>query len=85
MKQITIYSRPTCPFCIQAKNLLQAKNLSYQDIDIDWQNPEKKEEMIKKTEGKSSVPQIFVDGKLIGGCDDLYELDEKGELDAIIL
>ena len=84
MKQITIYSRPTCPFCIQAKNLLQAKNLSYQDIDIE-QNPEKKEEMIKKTEGKSSVPQIFVDGKLIGGCDDLYELDEKGELDAIIL
>ena len=65
MKQITIYSRPTCPFCIQAKNLLQAKNLSYQDIDIE-QNPEKKEEMIKKTEGKSSVPQIFVDGKLIG-------------------
>ena len=63
MKQITIYSRPTCPFCIQAKNLLQAKNLSYQDIDIE-QNPEKKEEMIKKTEGKSSVPQIFVDGKL---------------------
>ena len=41
--------------------------------------------MIKRADGKSSVPQIFVDGKLIGGCDDLYELDEKGELDAIIL
>ena len=84
MKEIIIYSRATCPFCIQAKNLLQAKNVSYQDIDIE-QDLEKKEEMIKRADGKSSVPQIFVDGKLIGGCDDLYELDEKGELDAIIL
>ncbi len=84
MKQITIYSRPTCPFCIQAKNLLQAKNVSYQDIDIE-QNAEKREEMIKKANGKSSVPQIFVDDKLIGGCDDLYALEDKGELDAIIL
>ena len=47
MKEIIIYSRSTCPFCIQAKNLLQAKNFSYQEIDIE-QNPEKREEMIKK-------------------------------------
>ena len=84
MKEIIIYSRSTCPFCIQAKNLLQAKNFSYQEIDIE-QNPEKREEMIKKANGKSSVPQIFVDDKLIGGCDDIYALEDKGELDAILL
>ena len=53
MKEIIIYSRSTCPFCIQAKNLLQAKNFSYQEIDICEQNPEKREEMIKKANGKS--------------------------------
>ena len=83
MKEIIIYSRSTCPFCIQAKNLLQAKNFSYQEIDIE-QNPEKREEMIKKANGKSSVPQIFKDDKLIG-CDDIYALEDKGELDAILL
>ncbi len=83
MKEIIIYSRETCPFCIQAKNLLQAKNVSYQDIDVE-KNPEKMEEMIKKAEGETSVPQIFVDNKRIGGCNELYALEDKGELDVII-
>ena len=83
MKEIIIYTLPTCGFCRQAKNLLQAKNAKYQEIDLAEQ-PEKRAEMLEKTGGKTSVPEIFVDGKLIGGCQEIYELEEKGELDAIL-
>lgn len=83
MKKIVIYTLPTCGFCRQAKNLIQAKNVQYEEIDLEA-HPEKKAEMLEKTGGKTSVPEIFVDDKLIGGCQELYELEEKGELDNII-
>lgn len=83
MKKVEIYTKPTCGYCKQAKNLLMAKNISYIEIDL-AEHPEKREEMLQRTEGKTSVPEIFVDGKLIGGCDDIYALEEKGELDTIL-
>lgn len=83
MKKIEIYTKPTCPFCREAKNLLIAKNVVYEEIDI-VENPHKKEEMLQRSGGKTTVPEIFVEGKLIGGCDDLYELEEDGKLNQIL-
>ena len=82
MKKIEIYTTPYCPFCRESKNLLMAKNVRY--IEIDVSESAEREKMIKRAEGKTSVPQIFVEGKLIGGCDDIYALENKGQLDEIL-
>lgn len=82
MKKIEIYTTPYCPFCREAKNLLMAKNVPYEEINVE--DPKKMEEMIARAGGKTSVPEIFVDEKLIGGCDDIYALDESGKLDTIL-
>ena len=82
MKRIEIYTTPICLFCREAKNLLMAKNVHY--IEIDVSDPIEREKMIQRVKGKTSVPQIFVEGKLIGGCDDIYTLESKGHLDEIL-
>ena len=82
-KYIEIYSTKFCPFCIRAKSLLAAKNVKYTDIDINNEEG-KKQEMIKRSDGATSVPQIFVDDQHIGGSDKLYSLEEDGQLDSII-
>ncbi len=78
-----IYSKPTCPFCIRAKHLLDDKAISYQDIDIS-NDPARKSEMISKAFGKTTVPQIFLNGQHIGGCDDLYAMERSGKLDSLL-
>jgi glutaredoxin 3 len=84
MSDITIYTSPVCPYCVRAKELLKRKGHSdYKEIDIS-KSDEVREEMMKKSAGKRSVPQIFINGQHVGGCDDLYALDAAGKLDALL-
>jgi glutaredoxin 3 len=75
---ILIYTRDYCPYCHKAKALLDKKGASYTEIDLE-KHPEKQPEMVTKA-GRTSVPQIFIDGKHIGGCDDLHALEAAGKL-----
>ena len=81
---IIVYSSNFCHYCVQAKKLLERLNLSYQEINI--QNfPEKREEMLSKSNGKRTVPQIFVNDYHVGGYDELNTLVQKGEFDSILM
>jgi glutaredoxin 3 len=80
--RITIYSKPHCPYCVLAKELLQKKELEYHEIDL-IKDQGKRDEMIERS-GRTTVPQIFIGDKHIGGFDDLKELEEKKELYRII-
>jgi glutaredoxin 3 len=82
MANIEIYTKATCPFCHRAKALLQSKGAQFNEIAID-NDPKKREEMIERS-GRTTVPQIFIDGQHIGGCDDLHALDAKGGLDSLL-
>lgn len=79
---VTIYTTAFCPYCVRAKMLLDKKGVSYTEIAVDKQ-PDKRIEMEMKS-GGSSVPQIFIGDKHIGGCDDMYELEMDEELDALL-
>ncbi len=82
MKKIIIYSKDVCPYCVKAKNLLQRKGAVYEEIKIT--TDEQKQEMIKKANGRMTVPQIFIGDFHVGGCDDLYALESEGKLDKIL-
>ena len=81
--EISIYLTQFCPYCVRAKGLLNAKDVSYNEIDIGAQ-PELRQEMIHKSNGVTSVPQIFIGDTHVGGCDDLFALESAGKLDAIL-
>lgn len=82
MTEILIYSKDPCPYCVKAKLLLQRKKKSFTEIKI---TDEKiKDEMIKKSGGRMTVPQIFIGDFHVGGCDDLYALDAAGKLDELL-
>ena len=78
MKDVTIYTTKTCPYCYKAKSLLKSLNIPYKEISVDF-NSEIRAEMALKA-GKTSVPQIWFGGDHIGGCDDLHELHTAGNL-----
>ena len=77
-----IYTTPTCPFCHAAKDLLLAKSVSFEEIVVI--DPDKRAAMSARVDGRTSVPQIFINGAHIGGCDDLYMLEETGKLNAFL-
>lgn len=77
--RIEIYATPTCPFCIQARGLLDRKGARYEVIDVRAQ-PERRAEMVQRAAGRRTVPQIFIGGRHVGGCDDLYDLERAGKL-----
>ncbi len=79
---VTLYSAPICPYCNHAKKLLQKKGVPFQEIDI-FEDPAREEEMIRLT-GKMTVPQILINGTPVGGWDDLYALERKGDLDRLL-
>ncbi|MDE1148739.1 MAG: glutaredoxin 3 [Azospirillaceae bacterium] len=81
MPRVEIYSSPYCPYCHRAKRLLDAKGVAYEEIDV-IANPGRKPEMIQRADGRTTVPQIFVDDEGLGGCDDIHALDRAGRLDA---
>jgi len=83
MVNIDIYTTHYCPFCIRAKKLLSNKKVEFNEIDLS-ENPDKFEEMLSKSNGARTVPQIFVNGEHIGDCDHIHDLDQKGELDKIL-
>ncbi len=80
---IVVYCTQFCPYCVKANSLLDSKKVSYNCINID-QQPEKYSEMVTKSGGVTSVPQIFIDDKHIGGCDDLFALEAKAALDSLL-
>ena len=82
MALIEIYTKSTCPFCHRAKALLQSKGVTFQELSIEG-DAAKREEMISRS-GRTTVPQIFIDGQHIGGCDDLYALDAQSGLDPLL-
>tara|TARA_Y100001970_G_scaffold287558_1_gene412530 strand:+ start:10547 stop:10804 length:258 start_codon:yes stop_codon:yes gene_type:complete len=84
MKKIIMYSGPMCNFCEAAKRLLERNNLVYELIDIS-KEAGLKEEMVKKTKGKRTIPQIFFDNYHVGGYQELRELEKKNELKKLIL
>ena len=83
MANIEIYTTPFCGFCYQAKSLLNDKGVDYIEVDIISQ-PKRHSEMIERAGGLQTVPQIFIDNRHIGGCDELYELEAKDKLDSIL-
>lgn len=83
MPNIEIYTWTTCPFCRRAKALLDSKNAEYTEYDITG-DEEARAQMIERTGGPKTVPQIFINDQYIGGCDDLHDLDEKEELDPLL-
>src|SRR5579864_6486023 len=80
MARVEIYSTLFCPYCARAKSLLEKKGVDYVNIDV-MEDTSKREEMEKRAHGGYTVPQIFINGEHIGGCDDLYALDRAGKLD----
>ena len=83
MNKIKIYTTPYCPFCKKVKNLIKKKKIGYEEIDLST-SQEKFNEMILKSNGARTVPQIFVNETHIGDCDHVHELDNKGQLDKIL-
>jgi glutaredoxin 3 len=83
MKPVEIYTSPLCGFCIAAKRLLSKKGVSFSEIDV-WAEPERKAEMIQRARGGRTVPQIFIGGEHVGGCDELHALERAGKLDAML-
>ena len=83
MKNVTVYMGPMCSFCDAAKRLLTRKNIPYKEINIALDEV-KREEMLKKSNGKRTIPQIFIEDYHVGGYEELRALEKKGELDNLI-
>jgi glutaredoxin 3 len=81
MAKVEIYATMWCPYCARARAMLQKKGVAYTEIDLD-EEPGRRPEMIARAHGGRSVPQIFIDGEHIGGCDEMTALDRAGKLDA---
>ena len=83
MPPIVIYTKSTCPYCHAAKALLRRKGAEFEEIAVDGDRAAQAA-MAEKAGGRWTVPQIFIDGSHVGGCDDLHELEAVGELDALL-
>jgi len=83
MAPITIYTKSWCPYCSAAKDLLQRKGVPFEEIEITGRS-DLREEMIERADGRTTVPQIFIGERHVGGCDDLYALDARGGLDPLL-
>ncbi len=83
MAKIEVYSTQTCPYCVKAKNLLSGKGAEYTEVDVTT-DFDARQALVERANGMRTVPQIFINDQHIGGFDDLNELDQKGELDALL-
>lgn len=83
MQPVTIYTTPFCGFCHAAKRLLASKDVTFDEIDVSGQ-PEKRQQMMARSNGGYTVPQIFIGDAHVGGCDDLYDLERAGKLDPLL-
>lgn len=83
MANVELYVTQTCPYCVRAKNLLEAKGADYKEIDVSYDD-DLRNKMVERAGGQRTVPQIFINGKHVGGSDDLQALENKGALDALL-
>lgn len=83
MPKVEIYTSPFCPYCASAKRLLQTKRQDFVEFDV-LAKPHLRDEMTRRAQGRTTVPQIFIDDRHIGGSDDLHALDASGELDRLL-
>ncbi len=83
MPAIEIYSSDFCPYCARAKALLRKKGMSFTEIDV-ISSPQRRAEMRDRAGGRNTVPQIFIDGQHVGGCDDIHALDASGKLNPML-
>jgi glutaredoxin 3 len=83
MAKIEVYSTDVCPYCVRAKKLLTKKGAEFTEINVS-NNSELRDSMMKRANGRQTVPQIFINDQHIGGCDDLYALDAEGKLDGLL-
>lgn len=82
MAHVRIYTTPICPYCARAKALLDKKGVSFDEVDV-YMDAAARKEMMERS-GRRTVPQIFIDERHIGGCDDLHALDAEGGLDPLL-
>ena len=82
MVRVEIYVKTFCPFCYRAEKLLDSKGVQYETYMLD--SSERRQEMIQRANGRTTVPQIFIDDHHVGGCDDLYALDREGKLEQLL-
>ncbi|HEY0113262.1 MAG TPA: glutaredoxin 3 [Allosphingosinicella sp.] len=83
MARVEIYTKFGCPYCARAKRLLEEKGVEYEEYEIN-SAPGKREEMLERANGGTTVPQVFIDGRHVGGSDDLAELERGGQLDPML-
>ena len=83
MAHIRIYTTPICPYCARAKALLEKKGAAYEEVDV-YMDAAARKEMMEKSGGRRTVPQIFIGERHVGGCDDLHALDAEGDLDPLL-
>jgi len=83
MPQVTVYTGLFCPYCTKAKALLDKKGVAYVEYNV-HDDDQKLKEMLERSGGRKTVPQIFIDDCHVGGCDDLYALDKAGKLDKLL-
>jgi glutaredoxin 3 len=83
MANVEIYSTQICPYCVRAKDLLKRKGVTPVEYKVD-NDDARRDEMLARSGGRRTVPQIFIDGVHVGGCDDLHALDARGELDRML-
>jgi glutaredoxin 3 len=83
MARVEIYTKFGCPYCFRAKRLLDEKGVDYEEYEIN-SLPGKRDEMLARANGRTTVPQIFIDGRHVGGSDDLAELERSGRLDPML-
>ena len=83
MSKVLIYTGPSCPYCIAAKTLLKNKNVSFEEINLGEQ-PDKMNEMLQKSGGRRTVPQIFIGETHVGGSDELHALEKAGKLNSLL-
>jgi glutaredoxin 3 len=83
MASVEIYTREYCSYCHFAKDLLSRKGVAFREIDITG-NQQIRQEMIERSQGNTTLPQIFIDSTYVGGCDELYALEDEGKLDLLL-
>ena len=83
MPKVEIYVKSTCSYCLRVKRLLVGKGIEYEAHAVDFDR-DKRQEMIQRANGRTTVPQIFIDGQHVGGCDELFRLERDGGLDRLL-
>ena len=82
MARVEMYVKAFCPYCYRAEKLLESKGVEYETYELN--SPDLRQEMIQRANGRTTVPQIFIDDHHFGGCDDLYALDREGKLEQLL-